>query len=83
MLHRYYIVTVVIQRYYIVIDYIPDIVHFIPMTHLLCNWKFVPLDLPHLFIFSFIPLSSGTHMLVLFIHQSVSVLLCLFICFVF
>ena len=28
----------------------PPIVHFIPVTHLLCNWKFVPLNLSHLFL---------------------------------
>ena len=33
---------VTIQRYYIVIDYILHTVHFILVTHLFCNWKFVP-----------------------------------------
>ena len=26
-------------------------VYFIPVTHLFCNWKFVPLNFPHLFLF--------------------------------
>ena len=26
-------------------------VHFIFMTHLFCHWKFIPLNLPHLFFF--------------------------------
>ena len=32
---------VTMQRYYIIIDYISHTVHFIPMTHLFCCWKFV------------------------------------------
>ena len=36
-----------IQRYYIITDCLPHTVHFIPMTHLFCNWKSVPLNLPH------------------------------------
>ena len=40
---------VTIQSYYNIVDYIPHAVHFIPMTHLFYNWKFVPLNLPHLF----------------------------------
>ena len=47
---------VTIQRFYIVIDHIPHAVHFISMAHLFCSWKFVPLNLPHLFL-SF-PISS-------------------------
>ena len=38
-----------------VIDCIPHTVHFIPMTHLFCNWKFVPLNLLHLFPFLPLP----------------------------
>ena len=30
-------------------DYIPHTVHFVPMTHLWCNWKFLPLNLPSMF----------------------------------
>ena len=37
-----------ILHYY---DYVPHTVHFIPMTHLFCNWKDVPFNLPHLFGF--------------------------------
>lgn len=39
-----------IQEYHIIIDYIPDAVHFISMTHLFCNWKCVPLNRPQLFL---------------------------------
>ena len=30
------------QRYYIIIDCIPHTVHFKAMSHLFCNWKFLP-----------------------------------------
>ena len=39
---------VAIQIYYITIGYIPHTVHFKPMTHSFCIWKFEPLNLPHL-----------------------------------
>ena len=49
------------QRYYRVIDYIPHIVQFITMTHLFCNWKFVPLNLPYFFFpLSFPPSPRAT-----------------------
>lgn len=35
---------VTMQRYYIITDYIPHTIHFIPVTHLFCNWKFVHLN---------------------------------------
>ena len=38
---------VTIQSYYKVVDCISHAVSFIPISHLFCNWKFVPL--PHLF----------------------------------
>ena len=41
--------------------YIPHTVHFIPMTHLLCNWKFVPLNLCHLFLCLWFFLIIKTH----------------------
>ena len=34
---------------YIIIEYIPHIVHFMPVTHLFCYCKLVPLNPPHLF----------------------------------
>ena len=34
------------------IDYVPHTVHFIAVTHLFCNLRFVPLNLPHLLISS-------------------------------
>ena len=34
---------------YIIIDSIPRAVHFIPIIHLFYTWKFVPLNLPHVF----------------------------------
>lgn len=42
--------------------YIPHTVPFIPMTQLFCYWKFMPLNLPHPFLYS--PrtiLSQGKH----------------------
>ena len=56
-------------------------VHFIPVTHLFCNWKFVPLNLTHLLLSS--PHPSSKHLFVLCIYNSFFVLLCLFICSVF
>ena len=40
------------QRYYITINSVPHTVHLIPVLHLFCNWKFVPLNLPHIFLSS-------------------------------
>ena len=37
------------QSYYNIIDYVPYGVHYIPVIYLFYNWKFVPLNLPHLF----------------------------------
>ena len=45
------------HTYYIVTDCIPFIVHFLSMNNLFCNWKFVPLNLPHLFFFYLQPTS--------------------------
>ena len=52
-------------------------VYFIPMTHSFCNWKFVTLTLPHLFL-SF---PSSGYLFVPCIYNYGSVL-CLFIYFV-
>ena len=41
-----------VQRYDLIFYYIPHTVPFIPMTQLFCNWKFMPLNLPHLFLYS-------------------------------
>lgn len=68
------------QRYHTIIDYIWHIVHFISMIHLFHNWKFVALGF-HLILSSPSPFLSGNHLLVLCIYNSV--LLCLFICFIF
>ena len=68
------------KRYYIVTEYISHTVYFIPVTHLFCNWKFVPLSVPHLFLFFPHHLWQPP---LLCIHNSASVLLYLFICFVF
>ena len=35
--------------FYNIIGPISHAVHFSPMTHSLCNWKYVPLNLPYLF----------------------------------
>ena len=34
------------QSYYNIIEYNPQTVHFIPVTHLFCNWNFAPLNPP-------------------------------------
>ena len=45
---------------FILIECIPHTVHFIPVTHLFCNWKFIPL-ISHFFL-SPAHLSSGSHL---------------------
>ena len=59
--------------------------HFILVIHLFCNWKFGPFNFRHLFHSSPYLLPSGNHqnLLVLCIYDSVSVLLGLFLCFLF
>ena len=65
----------------IVIDYIAHTVHFLPCdSFILQLQKFVSLNLLHLFIFFSIPILSDNHLLVLCIYNSVSFLLCSFIC---
>ena len=51
---------VTIQRYYFIINYILHTVHFILV------WKFVPLNLPHLFVYfsSLPPNPSGNYLFV-------------------
>ena len=39
------------QRHYIIIDCIPYTVYFIPVTHILCNWRLVPFTLLPLLYF--------------------------------
>ena len=34
----------------LVIDCVPDAVHFMLMMHLFCTWKYASLNLPHLFL---------------------------------
>ena len=51
-----------VQRYDLIFYYIPHTVPFTPMTQLFCYWKFMPLNLPYLFLYS--PrtiLSQGKH----------------------
>ena len=50
-------------------------------THLFCNQKFVPLNLPQLSLSSAHLPCFGNHLLVLCVYNSASVLLCLVICF--
>ena len=40
------------QRYYITINSVPHTAHLVPVLHLFCNWKFVPLNLTHIFLSS-------------------------------
>ena len=58
-------------------------VPFSLLTHLSCNWNFLPLRLRHLCLSSPNPLPSGNYLLVLCIYNSVSVRLCAFICLMF
>ena len=62
------------QRYYITINSVPHTVHLIPVLHLFCNWKFVPLNLPHIFISSlrFTLETAQVPFLLLFSHSVVS-----------
>ena len=70
--------SVTIWRYYIIIDYIPHNVLFIPLILLFCNWIFLPLNFPHLFLSSpSFPSSLPLCSLYLWLFLS----LCLFICF--
>ena len=43
------------ETYYVIIYCISNIVHFISVTHLFCNWKFVSPNLPQLFLSSLHP----------------------------
>ena len=56
-------------------------VPFILLTRLFCNWNFLPLHLPHLFLSSPNPLPSSNYLFVLCICSSVSVRLYVFISF--
>ena len=67
----------------LIIDHLPCTVHFIPVTHLFCNGKFVPLNLPYLFLSSPQLTLLWQHLFVLCIYDSLSVQSCLFICFGF
>ena len=72
------------QRYYIITEYIPQTVHFIPMTYLFCNKKLVPFNFHYLFhtpLHASHNIPSGNHLCVLFIEHYVSLLLYVFICF--
>ena len=62
------------QRYYITINSVPHTVHLIPVLHLFYNWKFVPLNLPHIFISSlrFTLETAQVPFLLLFSHSVVS-----------
>ena len=50
-----------------------------PVAHLLCNWKSVPLNLSHPYLSS-LPIPFSNHLSVLYIYKSLSILLCLFLC---
>ena len=55
-------------------DYIPYSVHYVPVTYLFYNWKFVHLNHLHLFHPTLIRLPSGDHQFVLCIYEPVSLL---------
>ena len=40
------------KKYYMLIDCMSHNVHSIPITHLICNWRFISLNLSHLLVFS-------------------------------
>ena len=53
-----------------------------PLTHIFCNWQFVPLNLPHLFSPP-PPASCLTITCLFFVSITLFLFCCLFICFVF
>lgn len=63
------------------IDCVSHTVYITLKTHLLCSWKFVPLSLPHLLLPSRHPPPFWQPSIVLWIYNSVSILLSLFLCF--
>ena len=71
------------QSYDNIIDYIPYVVRFITVIYLFYNWKFVLRNSLHLFHPYSFPLLAALNEFVLCIYESVSILLCLFIFFVF
>ena len=64
-------------------DYIPHAVHYIPVTCLFCNQSMYVLIPFTYFSCSVALLPSGHQYFVLCTYESVSVMYCLFICFVF
>ena len=65
-----------IHSYYNIINYIHSAAHYITVTYLFCNWKFVPFNPLYLFHPSIYPppSTSGNH------HFSVSMNLFCFVC---
>ena len=61
------------------VGYILHTVHFTPMTHLFCNWKFVVINQSHLFLSSSNHPPSGNHLFVLCICNCVLVFVRLFL----
>ena len=57
------LVTVTTQKYYVTSDYISYSICYIPVSHLFCNWKFVPLFPSPLLLTSPPPIPSGNHLL--------------------
>ena len=71
------------ESYYNIIDYILHAVHFILwLTYFVTGSLYLLISLTH-FFHSPTSFLSGNHLFVLCIYDSVSVLLCLFICFAF
>ena len=68
----------VMLRHYIILDYIPHIVHFISMTHSFCIWNVIPFNLLQIYIASLhsFPLCLSLYLWLYF-------WLVIFICFVF
>lgn len=78
------LVTVTTQKVCSVIDYIPHSEHFTPMTHVFHSWKAASLKISLTYFFAhFNCIPSHNPLFVLCIHNTISALLCLLICFVF
>ena len=79
MIIRRSLVTICHQISYTTIDCMPHAVHFIPVTHLFCNWKFVPLNFSLLYHFFSTPISFGSHIHICSLNLWVSFCLVIFI----
>ena len=61
-----YLPSITIQRYNIIIGCVLHTMHCTAITHLFCNWRFVPLNLLH----QFLSLSHYIKYIVFFIYRN-------------